>query len=113
MVKMLQAKQDAYENISSTSTYGSKASYTPATKEVKGTPQTLLICSNEDKITLEVIEKQLRDNLKPKDLKVRILRMRKTAKGISLTKKDKEGNELLEAVIKENAKLKVISEGSE
>lgn len=44
--------------------------------------------------------------MKPRDLKVGILKLRRTQKGVSITTSSKEGTSLLDAAIKENEKLK-------
>lgn len=103
VIKVIQAQLDACEKVKPllTATYAPKVANT-VLKVVKGTPQILLISSNEENVTLEVIEKELRDNLKPQDLRVNILIMRKAANVVTLTTKYKEDNELLEAPIREN-----------
>lgn len=108
-IKLMQAKLDTEKVHTAALCYVNVLTRLPKSKVVKGTPQILLIIPSQEDLTPEVIERKLKANLKPRDLKVGILRMTRTAKGVALTTKDKEDNELIETTIKENSKLKEIT----
>lgn len=106
MSKVLQAKNDILEKVQVTLTYGNGASNVPSPKGVKGTPTHIVYCSVEEDATPQVIECQLREKLRPKDLKMGILSIQKTTKGMALTTEEREDKERLEATIKEKSKIK-------
>lgn len=67
-----------------------------------GKPQTVLSEGASDEMTSTVVEEALRRSIKPVELKVGIVKMRRTRKGIAITAKDEEDMRMIEAAIKKN-----------
>lgn len=77
----------------------------PKVNELKSTPTTHLISCDKEGVSQDTVEKRLRENLRLKDLKARIVSIKNTQKGVAITSKNRDDNRLIEDAIREKEML--------